>query len=255
MGFDPVDPKGTWRVGDRVLFGVCARSGDRREVRFVRFTQGELPPDLPSELPAHGRDLDPDPAPVRNAVRAVGGEVVDGVTSRYVAYEGSVAHSVEVFDAAGRALDGRGFIEPAYAHFTQTHLYCAVARTVGQALTMILNTPMLDEILQETIRPPSMWSVLTSGGVEIRGFIPDLGVRSRTRIPGRGTVETRRIPVRLFANGTPCLNATMDVTAKQVPFLYCHGVVALRAQHPDDARRGIEIRLLGARRGPASRRP
>ncbi len=61
------------------------------------------------------------------------------------------------------------------------------------------------------------------------------------------------LPIRLLANGTACLDVMIDFTWKQAPFLYCQGVLAVHGQHPDDSRNTIEIRLLGARRGPVPR--
>lgn len=274
-GFGAPDDDPAMRVGDAALLGLELHRGGALERQLLLLEVVDLGWRVPDEVWIGGV-LQPDGGGVRvrnsqqftitESVGASGAPAEPGAQPAEVARTHTV-FPVDVrlqrFDVAGRELRASVaalFEEPlAYGWWPYTQPRDARAQDHAFALTMSLQNlanddPVLRELLFEVIDPPSLWSIATHFGVDIRLRIepppPDAAP-----IPVAGVAdEVRAVAIELHVNGSPALWVTLLVAQPHAATRVCGGLVGAIAQHPTDPSRFAAVRLLATRRGAVAQR-
>ncbi|MGE3182938.1 MAG: hypothetical protein AB7N71_15010, partial [Phycisphaerae bacterium] len=114
------------------------------------------------------------------------------------------------------------------------------------------STPTLVPMLMSTVQKPSLWSILTKGGIDSR-ILPrfDLIQSGARPIAGSQGRTPLILPFDVMINDETALNCRLFVVPAESPLLPTAGVVGVEASHPTEAGRRITLTVLAARRGAA----
>ena len=129
-------------------------------------------------------------------------------------------------------------------------------RTTGETVSaceslfrLVQEDDLLADVLWQIARTPSVWSVVTHGGVDVGIDLKlDASQPFTASVPGLGT--RYRLPLEIQANDEPSLLVVADVVEPRSPWNVAAGVVALTARRPGDESANLSVRLLAAQRAP-----
>jgi len=254
-GFDYRLPAGPWHVGDEVLFGLrLRRDGDVRHwLLQLRVTEVEA-------VDAEGKKL----PPVDWSLR-INGEI-ETFASELCRAE------VVVMDERGKELGRsrpvlpRDFLSRGMAgacqlvHNRMRGRSASVRRKLDMRplaeatvsavalLQVVQDDSVLAPILWQVIEKPSLWSVVSSLGVDVM-MRPSFHNATKADSPVPGLREpTWRLPIALEVNSTPALNLDLFVTDSTPPFTPAGGLLGATARHPTNPTLDFSLLLLSARR-------
>lgn len=111
-----------------------------------------------------------------------------------------------------------------------------------------MEIPACQEVLEQVIQKPSVWSVLGRFGVSSNFEYGWHEVQIAPGVTVAGEQPVFLLPLRVALNATPAVKATLAVTAPRPPLQTAAGIIALCAEHPTAPDRRLFIRALSARR-------
>lgn len=162
--------------------------------------------------------------------------------------KGSFAFSSQPFSQAA-ITKTRKLTDPVRLTTDEERALAGAAPALMSYFDIVQRTEGLSDILFELIDLPSMWSLLTKGGVNtnFRFANENLG-------PGDGSawnlgLPVYNLPLVLELNKHRALDITFLATAARPPLLPCAGVVALLAEKPGKKDTYLALRILSARHG------
>jgi hypothetical protein len=267
-GFEAPSDDAMWLAGDRALFGLRL-DRDGEVVRWLLSV--ELP--LGQMIVAQSTDGTEHQVSVGASATWVFGVERDGGSEDVTIQSRLATAKVKVFTADGELLTetadtlpvdllGRGLlpaIERARAAASaggtvptdRTTLEGYLA--VRQLLETVRGNDALAEYFWQVVEKPSIWSVLTHFGVDVRIAIPLEDSVPAVPPPGVPAAATFAAPLRIEVNGSPVLFVELLVTDARRPLALCGGIVAAIARHPTLSDRTFRMQLLGARLGSVPR--
>ncbi len=111
-----------------------------------------------------------------------------------------------------------------------------------------MEIPACQDVLEQVIQKPSVWSVLGQLGVSSNfkyGW-------QEVQVAPDGKVALDQpvylLPLRVALNNTPAVKATLAVTVPRPPLEASAGILAVCAEHPTATDRRLFLRVLSARR-------
>ena len=254
-GFGKRQPEGPWLVGDEVMFGLrLRRDGTVRhwllQLRVLEVTATD----------EDGEQLEPVDWSLR-----INGEVqqFDSAVSRA---------EVVVMDVQGNELGRTQPLLPRDFLSTGIASACKLVRTrmdragptvykfldmrpLAEAtvsavalLQVVQDDAVLAPILWQVIEKPSLWSVVSSMGVNVM-LRPSFHRVTSALSPVPDVLDqTWRLPIALEVNQTPALNLDLFVTDSTPPFSLAGGLLGATARHPTNPTLDFSLLLLSAQR-------
>lgn len=254
-GFDSRQPKGPWRVGDEVLFGLRLRRAGAVKHWLLRLRVLEV-----AAVSADGEALDPVDWSLR-----INGQVQE-FASAVCRAEVVVMDENGVELGRSQPLLPRDFLDTGMAsacRLVRTRTIRRQAkldegpelRPLAEAtvsavalLQVVQEDSVLAPILWQVIEKPSVWSVVRNMGVNVM-MRPSFHRVSRARSPVPAVRDPAyRLPIALEVNATPALNLELYVTESTPPFSLAGGLLGATASHPTDPNLDFSLLLLSARR-------
>lgn len=257
-GFAPCDDDPALRVGDAALFGVeIHRANDvervllRLEVRDLFTTTERVTGGTIRERPigtyAHKvthidgktraervETIDVDVNPVRVALTRFDADGREQQTSEATLFEQALATGLWPVTRTDATL--------------QQH---ALATLCSSSLSDVAgDDAVLRELLFRVVERPSLWSIVTSLGIEVMPVWMPAADRSATIDVAPLSAAARPLTLMLLVNGDVVLWVDLLVTKPNGATMACGGIAGAIARHPKDAGRMAVVRLLATRRGP-----
>jgi len=115
-----------------------------------------------------------------------------------------------------------------------------------------MEIPACQEVLEQVIQKPSVWSVVSQLGV---GTNFKYGWQEVRPVPDAQVALAEPaylLPLRVSLNNTLAVKATLAVTTPHPPLQVAAGILALCAEHPTETDRRLFLRVLSARRVAAA---
>jgi hypothetical protein len=254
-GFDaPADVR-DFRIGDSALFALEVHTHEAVERRLLRLRVSALT----GHLRSAGGDTPFDLKLTKKATVTL--TLADGRQDRHSIDLTPIAVELTQYDASG-ALQRTSTVE-LYEELLAVGLrpmpfVGTDPARAGEAF-LLLHTleqlggsdPVLAEQLFAIVDRPSVLSVVLHFGVAI-------SLRIEEQLPWRGALvmpacrDPIALPLAVQVNGAPVLFADLLVARSQHPIAIGGGVLAAVARHATDPSRHAVLRLLAARRAPAT---
>ena len=119
----------------------------------------------------------------------------------------------------------------------------------------IWSSPNVVPILQSLIQLPSVWSILTQGGIRFSLDLSfdEVGIEERQIEASRVSLAGQRplrLPFDILINSQPALRCSITSLPARQPLQLAAGIIAVDVTHPKDPERRLHYRVLAARRGP-----
>ncbi len=154
-------------------------------------------------------------------------------------------------DAASRAAGSKTAGPQTLAEPDERAIFGAVPALMA-FFQAVQRTPGLQEILWGTIEKPSLWTLLKNPGRLEAGF--NMGAEGAAILDpapwGLPAVPLYRLSMELVVYKKTALFCSFFVTAPVPPLLTTAGIAGIVAEPPGSKGKRLEIRVIGARRGP-----
>jgi len=269
-GFDDRREATKWDRGDQLLFGLRLRKGDEvrhwllhLEVLFGEVFLTSLDGQNPSTIEWRSWDyyttdekgerkqikLSSRMLPVKATVHDEHGkELGSSLVSLPVQLLGQgLLRAVDICIAHERAsTTGKAPVAEA-----DSQLVIAAVFGMMSLLSVVQDDDVLADYFWQVIEKPSIWSVMTSLGVEaslsmpMQQSVPATILPPHLPPPGRAFV----VPVRIDVNGNAALLVDVIATDPARPYALCGGMVSAVARHPTRTDLHFDVQLLAARVG------
>lgn len=271
-GFDPAEPEGRWRPGDRVLLGIAADGAGPPREWYMRVTAVADTIELSS-----GEKLT-----ARDRVKVSRTEDPDG--PRLVVDFELVLMSVELFDGEGKSISASTAMMPSIClqhglteFIEQERAGLSIMRTgepqertpegelkatelqrrnlAGWLAIMKLpeflnRNKSMEGLVWQLIERPGVLSVVVNGGVSM-----SLQMRGKDATPVEAAAGMASpvydVPMQVLINDRTAMECQLRVAPAAPPLGPCNGLVAIDARNPRDPGKRVSVRLLAARRGVA----
>lgn len=243
-----------WRFGDRVLFGLRLVKGGQATVRYIDvelLNRTADPSFITIETTTAGGKFR-----FQSILFATRIRLHDDAGELLAEIEGAfpmLLANVGVFDAARFELEARAAgRDPRTMPVTKEEYRRAGLGWLGMVAfsgSLGSNT-IFTELVQEVVRRPAWWRILLKPSFALEDAAPG-PTEAPPWSPRAGlTRPAYRVPLRLSIAGRPALEGVVTVVPPDAPLGLGSGLIHAEAHRPDDPSIRMEIRLLGARRGP-----
>ncbi len=114
---------------------------------------------------------------------------------------------------------------------------------------IVQETPGLDEIFYQVVKPPSIWSIVSHLGAKVSLNLETKYVAPTKTATWNLAPETPcyTFPLALRVNNQPALITTLVVAPPRAPFLESAGIVGMLAENPKDKETYLLLRIVSAR--------
>ena len=130
----------------------------------------------------------------------------------------------------------------------EERLESGVYFSVTTFFSAALEVAAFRDVLEQVVKMPSVWSVITHAGVRMLFTYWWMDVREigGSQVGAAGLVY--QFPLSVYLNGALGTKTTLAVSSPRPPLQTCAGILAMCVEHPTDESRRLYIRVLAARR-------